>query len=142
MVATVIFIMFGVLSIGAVLFSFGGMIRILLLRETLSNKRRKIVMSLPMLILSILLVTSFFGIFHVVSALAVVVILIATIPVQISFIVSVFLTIRIWNGNVVIKDWNGRFKAAYITICIVAMLYLIYMVDVIIASIIGGYLIW
>ncbi|MCL2382359.1 MAG: hypothetical protein FWC64_12375, partial [Treponema sp.] len=62
-----------------------------------------------------------------------------SIPVYISFKGSISLTTKILKGNTVIKDWDGGFKAAYIAICVVALLYFVWAMAIIIDIIIRGY---
>jgi len=138
---TVVIVLFSLLSAGSVIFSLAVLMKILATKRTFADKMKKAALSLPTFMLSAVLLASLLETLRSNSLVAVFTIAF-TIPVQISFIFSILLTIRILKDHTIIKDWNSRFKAAYITICIVAILYFGYIMAIIILSIIGGYPIW
>ena len=137
----VVIVLFALLSTGAAVFSSVVLIKILTSTGTFADKMKKAALSLPAFMLSAVLAASLLEALSSNSLVAVFTIAF-TIPVQISFIISILLTIRILKGHTILKDWNSRFRSAYIAICIVALLYVCYIMAIIILSIIGGYRLW
>ena len=113
-------LLLGLSAIASVAFFLFVIAKILKTKEKASCKRRKILLSLPVLFFSVVLIYAFLG-----SLLAMGLVLyfffIVTIPVKISAIISFFLIRKILKGSIIIKDWSSGFKAAYIAICIIAL---------------------
>jgi len=82
------------------------------------------------------LVYAFFGILASTNSIVVAVALLFSFPVQVAFIVLLFLTVKIFKGHMIIKRW--QFIAAYIAICIVAMPYFGHVIRLITISIRAG----
>jgi len=130
------------LSIGYVVFSLFVIVKILASKGEVSVKIKKLALSLPAAMLSVVLVFISLEILTAIEGLSVFFYLIISIPTHISFIGLIYLISRILKGNTIIKNWSSGFKMAYITICIIALLYFVWATSIIIFMISNNLPFW
>jgi len=114
------FLLFGILAVGSVVFLVVVLVKTLSPKEADSGRWKKIVLLLPTVMLSVVLVYGVLAMPASGNSIVVVAALFLSIPVQIVFVVLVFLGIRILKQKPL---GNPRFIVTYIAICAVALPY-------------------